>query len=150
MKRDSDRRRRRCSCSRGGGLLAWYLHVQHASRDVKGSSTVEFVTTEAPPPPPPEPGIAWPTYGLRRGAPPLRDAASRSRPPFKRVWTFRAQSLVEFPPAVGYGRLFFANNAGVLFAVGAKNGKRAWKLQLAPLRRGVARARPPRRLRRPF
>ena len=34
-------------------------------RDVKGSSTVEFVTTgvEAPPPPPKEPGVAWPTYG---------------------------------------------------------------------------------------
>ena len=24
-------------------------------------------------------------------------------------------------------RLFFANNAGIVFAVGAKNGKRAWK-----------------------
>ena len=41
--------------------MAWYLHVKHASRDVKGSSTVEFVTTEAAPPQPPEPGIAWPT-----------------------------------------------------------------------------------------
>ena len=48
-------------------------------------------------------------------------------PPFRTEWTFRAQSLVEFPPAVGYGRLFFANNAGVVFAIGAKNGKRAWK-----------------------
>ena len=34
-------------------------------------------------------------------------------PPFRRVWTFRARNLVEFPPAVAYGRLFFANNAGV-------------------------------------
>ena len=28
---------------------------------------------------------------------------------------------------IGYGRIFFANNAGVFFAVGARNGKRAWK-----------------------
>ncbi len=28
---------------------------------------------------------------------------------------------------IGYGRLFFANNAGGVFAIGAKNGKRAWK-----------------------
>ena len=46
-----------------GAALAWYLHLRDASRDVNGSSTVEFVTTEAAPPPPPEPGIAWPTYG---------------------------------------------------------------------------------------
>jgi outer membrane protein assembly factor BamB len=111
----------------GGALLAWYLHVKHASRDVKGSSTIEFVTTQAIPPPPPEPGIAWPTYG--HDAQHLRFGNGISlAPPFKRLWMFRAQSLVEFPPAVGYGRLFFSSNAGVMFAVGAKNGKRAWKL----------------------
>jgi outer membrane protein assembly factor BamB len=112
----------------GGAAVAYYFHVQQESKDVKGSSTVEFVSTEVAPPQPPEPGIAWPTYG--------HDAA-RLRfgngivlgPPFRRVWIFRAQSLVEFPPAVGYGRLFFSNNAGVLFAIGAKNGKRAWKVQ---------------------
>ncbi|MGN6799033.1 MAG: outer membrane protein assembly factor BamB family protein [Gaiellaceae bacterium] len=110
-----------------GGALAWYLHVRHASRDVRGSSTVEFVTTEAAPPPPPEPGIAWPTYG--HDAEHLRFGNGIAlAPPYKRIWTFRAQSLVEFPPAIGYGRLFFSNNAGVMFALGAKNGKRAWKL----------------------
>ncbi len=46
-----------------GAGLAYYLHVKHASRDIQGSSTIEFVTTEAVPPPPKEPGIAWPTYG---------------------------------------------------------------------------------------
>jgi outer membrane protein assembly factor BamB len=111
----------------GGALVAYYLHVKNDSRDVKGSSTVEFVTTQAAPPPPPEPGIAWPTYG--RDAAHLRFANGIGvAPPFRRVWMFRAQSLVEFPPAIGYGRLFFSNNAGVMFAVGAKNGKRAWKL----------------------
>jgi outer membrane protein assembly factor BamB len=111
-----------------GAALAWYLHLKRASRDVKGSSTVEFVTTQAAPPPPPEPGIAWPTYG--RDAARLRFANGISlAPPYRRIWTFRAQSLVEFPPAIGYGRLFFASNEGTLFAIGAKNGKRAWKLE---------------------
>jgi outer membrane protein assembly factor BamB len=109
-----------------GAGAAWYVHIQRQARDVKGSSTVEFVTTEAAPPPPREPGIAWPTYGHDPER--LRFANGIAlAPPFRRAWTFRAQSLIEFPPVVGYGRLFFANNAGVLFAVGAKNGKRAWK-----------------------
>jgi outer membrane protein assembly factor BamB len=108
-----------------GGGLAYYLHVKNAARDIKGSSTVEFVTTEAVPPPAPEPGIAWPFYGYDSER--LRFLnGSTLAPPFQRVWTFHARNLVEFPPAVGYGRLFFANNEGVLFAIGAKNGRKAW------------------------
>jgi outer membrane protein assembly factor BamB len=109
-----------------GAAGAYYLHVKAQSKDVKGSSTVEFVPTEATPPPPKEPGVAWPTYG--HDAQRLRFANGIAlAPPFKRAWTFRARTLVEFPPAVAYGRLFFANNAGVLFAIGAKNGRKAWK-----------------------
>lgn len=103
----------------------WYLYVKHAGRDIHGSSTVEFVPTP-PPPKPKEPGVAWPMYGF--DAQRLRVAAGSSlAPPFRHLWTFRAQSLVEFPPVVAYGRLFFANNEGVLFAISAKTGKRAWK-----------------------
>jgi outer membrane protein assembly factor BamB len=111
-----------------GAGVAYYLRLQHESRDVRGSSTVEFVTTgvEALPPPPKEPGVAWPTYGQNSERQRFANGVQLA-PPFRRAWTFRAQALVEFPPAVAYGRLFFANNAGVVFAVGAKNGKRAWK-----------------------
>jgi outer membrane protein assembly factor BamB len=49
------------------------------------------------------------------------------RPPFHRVWTYHARSLVEFPPAIAYGRLYFANNAGFFFSVDAKTGKRKWR-----------------------
>ena len=109
-----------------GGAVAYYEHVKHAERDIKGSSTVEFVSTEAPAPQPKEPGIAWPTYGY--DAERVRFVnGSDLAPPFRRAWTFHARSLVEFPPAIAYGRLFFANNDGVLFAVGARNGKKAWK-----------------------
>ena len=45
-----------------GAGVAYYLHVKQQARDVKGSSTVEFVTTEAAPPPPKEPGVAGPAY----------------------------------------------------------------------------------------
>jgi outer membrane protein assembly factor BamB len=109
-----------------GAGVAYYLHVRHQARDIRGSATREFVPTEVPQPPPKEPGVAWPTYGHDQER--LRFANGISlAPPFKRVWTFRAQSLVEFPPAVAYGRLYFANNNGFVFAISAKTGKRAWK-----------------------
>jgi len=107
-----------------GGL--YYLHVKHAARDVRGSATVEFVPTAPPPPKVIVPNVPWPMYG--RDPERLHVATGVSlRPPFRRLWTFHARSLVEFPPAVGYGRLFFANNDGVLFAISAKTGKRAWR-----------------------
>jgi outer membrane protein assembly factor BamB len=109
-----------------GAGLAYYLHVKQQSRDIKGSSTVEFVSTQAAPPPPREPGVAWPTYGHDPER--LRFANGISlAPPFKRIWTFPARNLVEFPPAVAYGRLFLANGNGVLYGVGAKNGRKAWR-----------------------
>src|SRR6266849_5550934 len=96
--------------------VAYYLHVKNAARDIRGSSTIEFVPT--PPPAPKVPNVPWPMYG--RDPERLHVATGISlRPPFRRVWTFHARSLVEFPPAVGYGRLFFANNDGVLFAISA-------------------------------
>ena len=108
------------------------------ARDVKGSSTVEFVPTETVPPKPKEPGVAWPTYGHDPER--LRFANGVSlAPPFKVVWTFRARSLVEFPPAVAYGRLFFANNSGTMFAVGAENGARRG----VTARTGASPRRPP-------
>lgn len=108
-----------------GAGVAYYLHIEHASRNIKGSSTVEFSTVATPPPAPKEPGVAWPTYGY--DAERLRYLnGSTLAPPFRRAWTFHARNLVEFPPTVAYGRLFLANNEGVLFAVGASNGRKAW------------------------
>lgn len=108
-----------------GAGVAFYLVRKHESRNVRGSSTVEFVPTETVATKPQEPGIAWPTYGHDDER--LRFANGISlAPPFRRIWTFHARDLVEFPPAVAYGRLYFANGDGVLFAVGAKNGRKAW------------------------
>ncbi len=94
-------------------------------QDVRGSSTEEFTPTEVAPPAPPEPGVFWPAYGFD----PERHHVSNypHRPPYKARWLFRARTLVEFPPVIGYGRLYFTNNYGRLYAVNAKTGKRAWK-----------------------
>ena len=121
----------------GGGLLAillagaasgYYLYRTHQQRNVHGSSTVEFVSTqqEQVRPPAELTEVPWPQYGYDLA----RDrfaAGIDVAPPFRLLWTFRAATLIEFPPAVAYGRLYFANNAGFFFAISARTGLRAWR-----------------------
>jgi len=114
-----------------GGVVSYVLYVRHEGADVRGSSTVEFVPTQVPKPPPPAPPkkepqvVVWPTFGFdaqrTRFAP-----GSRLLPPFRRIWTFHGRSLLEFPPAVAYNRLYVASNEGIVFAIDAKSGKGAW------------------------
>ena len=123
--------------------VGYYLYVKDEGRDIRGSSTVEFVPTEPPPtvpkpPPPPPPKrhggpkrpaaltrVDWPTYGFdpRR----LRFLPSRLAPPFRVQWTFHGRHLLEFPPAVAYGRAYIASNPGVLYAVQAATGRVSWR-----------------------
>jgi outer membrane protein assembly factor BamB len=110
-------------------LGAVFLARLRQPPDVRGSSTAEFVTTTAPvvPEKVAEPGIAWPMYGYSPNR--LRVGPGKQRPPFHQVWLFHALQLLEFPPAIGYGRLYFANAHGTVFAVDAKTGKLVWKRQ---------------------
>ena len=68
----------------------------------------------------------WPTYGYdearSRVAP-----GYKLRPPFRQVWQFRARHYIEFPPAVAYGRIYVAQQAGRFFAVNTKTGRILWK-----------------------
>jgi outer membrane protein assembly factor BamB len=111
-----------------GAAGGYVLYRKHQQRNVHGSPTVEFVTTAPQPVRPPSEltTLPWPTYGFDN----LRTRFAQGidvTPPFDVLWGFRAQALVEFPPAVAYGRLYFANNDGVFFAVSARTGQRAWK-----------------------
>jgi outer membrane protein assembly factor BamB len=106
---------------------AGFLYRKHQGRDIRGSSSVEFVQTE--PKAAKEPvGVTWPMYGYdaaRLRAP----LGFKVHPPFRRapVWTFRAQALLEFPPVVAYSRIYIVNNAGTVFALHQQSGKVLWK-----------------------
>lgn len=112
-----------------GAAAALALVRRHEGRDIRGSSTQEFVTTERPP----EARVAaaakrvvWPTYGF--DAQRTRAVtAGTLRPPFRRIWLFHGESLLEFPPAIGYGRLYVTSNRGDVWAVNVRTGLRAWK-----------------------
>jgi outer membrane protein assembly factor BamB len=108
------------------GLVGFALYRKHQAHDVRGSSSIEFVTTqEKPKGPPPGGKIRWPMYRFD----PTRDGAAEGtlvKPPYRPLWFFRAGALVEFPPAVAYGRLYFANADGVLFAVDTGRVRARW------------------------
>jgi outer membrane protein assembly factor BamB len=123
----------------GGGLVAillavavgLYVRSQDKPPEKRGSATEEFVTTEetTPTPPPakknPRP---WPTYGYddaRQHVSPYN-----LRPPYKRLWTIDAHDTLEFPPTIGYGRMYLAQQKGLFFALNAKNGRVSWRKSL--------------------
>ncbi len=95
----------------------------------RGSATEEFVTTEEPesPPPPPkrENPRPWPTYGYDDQR--THISPYDHRPPYRRLWRIDAHDTLEFPPTVGYGRVYLAQQKGLFFALDAKTGKVDWK-----------------------
>jgi outer membrane protein assembly factor BamB len=106
--------------------LGFALYVIHSGHDVVGSSTVEFAPTTVPrtagragasP-------IVWPTYGYDDER--LRAAPMKLRPPYRVAWAAGIGSLLEFPPAIAFGRLFVANGDGVVLAISTRTGRRAW------------------------
>ena len=111
----------------GIAVAAFVVVRERQGRDVRGSLTVEFEPTQPTRAAEP-PQLVWPLYGFdaaRVRAPVGFDV----RPPFRSqpVWTFAAHALLEFPPVIGYRRIFFVNNAGTVFAVDERSGNLAWR-----------------------
>jgi outer membrane protein assembly factor BamB len=103
------------------------LYRKHQGRNIRGSSSVEFTKTEPKPVTEPR-NIDWPLYGYDAAR--LRSPLGLTvRPPFRAepVWTFHAGSLLEFPPVIGYGRIYIVNNEGMVYALDERSGKLDWK-----------------------
>ena len=113
-----------------GAAAAWWWN-ERQTHDVRGSSTREFMTNEetttrAKEQIETEP---WPIYGLTPQR--TRNAVEfHHRPPYRRRWVVNGRGLLEFPPVIAYGRLYFANMHGDFFAVDAKTGKLVWHRDL--------------------
>jgi len=107
------------------GFGAYALYRKHEFRNIHGSSSVEFVTTQTRRKAAPE-DMAWPRYGYDLAG--TRAAAYALRPPFRRVWTFNDNpTLLEFPPAVAFGRLFLPTWDGRFLALDARTGRVVWR-----------------------
>lgn len=106
------------------GALVALRHLHPHAHTVRGSTTTEYTPT-LPKPAPEPPGVAWPTYGYDAAR--LRNAPMDLRPPFRHVWTFHGQNLLEFPPVVAYDRVYIATFDGRFYALNAKTGIPLWR-----------------------
>jgi len=105
---------------------AAFLYREHQGRDIRGSSTVEFVAREPKVVKEPQ-DVTWPLYGYDPSR--LRSPFGlKVRPPFRRVpvWTFYGHALLEFPPVIAYGRIYIVNNDGKVFALDEASGEVKW------------------------
>jgi outer membrane protein assembly factor BamB len=107
------------------GAAAAGLLLRHG-RDVRGSASVEYVTTVRVQPPPP--ASPWPQWG--RDPERTRVAPGRLRPPYRLLWAYHAGSLLEFPPALADGRLVLSTFAGRLVALAPWSGRVLWRREL--------------------
>lgn len=110
----------------GAGAAAVFAYSRwQAGQDVHGSSSVEFSTNEVVHHHSPRDPIRWETFGFD----PQRrhwDEGLGLEPPFRAVWTFRARRLIEFPPVLGYRRVFFQTNDGRLVVLDRRFGRVHW------------------------
>ncbi|MBK8295226.1 MAG: PQQ-binding-like beta-propeller repeat protein [Solirubrobacterales bacterium] len=121
-----------------GGLVLLIAGLAFAYSELKRPSDVnnESVPFKAEPPPkkakPKAKTVNWPTFRLNNQRTGYL-AAKKIKPPFKRVWSYGDQPLLEFPPAVVRDALYFVDNDGYAHALKTKNGHVIWERKIASL-----------------
>ncbi len=83
---------------------------------------------EAPELEPEPPTLRWPTWGLGPSRTRVVPDEFSLKPPFRKVWTVRGKSLMEFPPAIADGQLFVGTNKGRFMAIEAESGEINWEV----------------------
>src|SRR5215207_8983128 len=75
----------------------------------------------------------WSHYGYTRDRRRYLPLKRPLRPPFKEIWQYQGNVLLEFPPVIGGKRLFLLNDSGKLFAIQKHTGKVLWNRKLGAL-----------------
>jgi outer membrane protein assembly factor BamB len=75
----------------------------------------------------------WSHYGYTRDRRRYLPLKKPLRPPFKEIWQYQGNVLLEFPPVIGGKRLYLLNDSGKLFAIHKHTGKVLWKRKLGAL-----------------
>src|SRR5215211_7279331 len=75
----------------------------------------------------------WPQYGYTRDRRRYLPLKKPPRPPFRELWQYQGNVLLEFPPVIGGKRLYLLNDSGVLFSINKHTGSVQWKRRLGAL-----------------
>jgi outer membrane protein assembly factor BamB len=109
--------------------IVGFLVLNARGGDVHKGDKVEF--RPKPPPKPTRTSVDWPFF--HRDAAHGGYLAAPLRPPFKRLWQWRGKVLLEFPPVVGNGALYFSRNNGTTLSLDADTGRVRWKKRIGVL-----------------
>ncbi len=111
----------------GGAATAYFVTRDRYGGNVVGSST-EYDPTATVAPPAATSTIVSPMFG---GVPQhLHVGVGGVRPPYRLDWTSGGSALVEFPPAIAFHYLYYANLNGNLMAVSTSTGRRLWTVHV--------------------
>jgi outer membrane protein assembly factor BamB len=80
-----------------------------------------------------EANFVWPLYGYSPERRQYLPASKSLRPPFKRLWSWNAHSLLEFTPVIGERKLFVIKNSGGVYAISTRTGKPVWARDMGQL-----------------
>ena len=75
----------------------------------------------------------WGHYGYTRDRRRYLPLKNPPRPPFREIWQYQGNVLLEFPPVIGGKRLYLLNDHGVLYGIDKHDGRTIWKRKLGAL-----------------
>jgi outer membrane protein assembly factor BamB len=79
-----------------------------------------------------EEAVDWPLYGLNRARTRYLPAKGL-RPPFRKLWHFDAEQLLEFSPISVRSTLYVMSNDAKVFAINSETGNVKWKQDIGEL-----------------
>jgi outer membrane protein assembly factor BamB len=100
--------------------------------DVSNPDVAFEAPVEKPETKPKDTTVDWPTFRYdrqRTGYLPVKGI----QPPFKRLWKYGDQPLLEFPPSIVDGTMYFVDNDGFAHALDTQTGKTRWNRRIAEL-----------------
>lgn len=76
--------------------------------------------------------VDWPRYGYDEQRTKFLNA-QKVKPPFRKVWKYKQDELIEFAPIIHGKRMYLIDNDGVFVALNKQTGKVIWHERLATL-----------------
>jgi outer membrane protein assembly factor BamB len=77
--------------------------------------------------------FVWPFYGYDDNRTRIFTGPSKLHPPLRRGWHYDDFALLEFPPVMYHGDLFFSDFDGSVKAIIKRTGRRVWKRRIGTL-----------------